>query len=107
MGVTLCNLHLPQSVFREEIVDPGYTIRRSASGWVSLLPELPEGQDIDKPYNQLVKLAKQGSGPALLFLYVDGDAFTLFLYADEKKAGGAGQPGKNHRQSLVWKGSAG
>ena len=43
MGMTLCNLHMLQDVFREESAGPNDTVRRVSTGWASLLPELPEG----------------------------------------------------------------
>ena len=94
MGMTLCNLHMLQDVFREESAGPNDTVRRVSTGWASLLPELPEGEDFAGPYRRLERLAKQGPGPALLFLYVDDDEFTLSLYAGGKKRASLNSQGK-------------
>ena len=94
MGVTLCSLLIPKTVYTGMRIDAGYTVRESTSGWVSILPQFQEGDSILKPLNELTQLAKQGVGPCLLFFYGDDDEFSLSLYMDGKKQGTVDSFGK-------------
>ena len=73
MGVTLFNLYLPKAAYDALPIGPGCTVRQNPSGWVALLPQTPEGEDVEQTIRSLTVLAKAGPGPALLLEYLDDD----------------------------------
>lgn len=94
MGVTLFNLYLPKAAYDALPIGPGCTVRQNPSGWVALLPQTPEGEDVEQTIRSLTVLAKAGPGPALLLEYLDDDEYTLSLYADGKKRAALNSWGK-------------